>query len=216
MSGTEVVRRRLSASARRERIEVAAVEVFAERGYDATTLGDIAKVAGVTRTVLYDHFRSKRDLYLHVLGTQNTAMLAEVGAGITGAGAGQERLRATIAAYLSFARQRPAARRLLVDPIPPGDSDLEQVLGAIRSSRTQAVATMLAPDLARSGVQAGSTEAAVVVELLITGIDGAARWWREHPAATLDEVTDSAARLLWHGLPRMGTAAAGIRPREQP
>ncbi|KRA37471.1 MULTISPECIES: TetR/AcrR family transcriptional regulator [unclassified Nocardioides] len=208
MSGTETVRRRLSAPARRERVEAAAVEVFAERGYDATTLGDIARAAGVSRTVLYDHFRSKRDLYLHVLGTQNGAMLAEVGAGITGAGPGQDRLRSTIAAYLSFAHQRPAARRLLVDPIPPGDPDLEQVLGAIRASRAQAVAAMLAPDLARSGVQAGSTDAAVVVELLITGIDGAARWWREHPGTSLEEVTDIAARLLWNGLPRMG-----VRPR---
>lgn len=204
MASTEAVRRRMSAPARRERIEAAAIEVFAERGYDATTLGDIAGAAGVTRTVLYDHFRSKRELYLHVLGTQNTAMLAEVGSGITGSGPGRERLRSTIAAYLSFAHHRPAARRLLVDPIPPGDPDLEQVLDAIRTARTQAVAAMLAPDLALSGVPAGSTDAAVVVELLITGTDGAARWWRGHPEATLDEVTDIVARLLWNGLPRMG------------
>lgn len=200
---TDTVRRRLSGPARRQRIEAAAVEVFAERGYDATSVGEIATAAGVTRTVLYDHFRSKRELYLQVLDAQNAAMLAEVGAGITGAGAGADRLRSTVAAYLSFARQRPAARRLLVDPIPTGDTDLDQVLAAYRTARTQAVATMLAPDLARSGLTAGSTAAAVVVELLITGVDGVARWWQDHPSATLDEVTDIASRLLWNGLPRL-------------
>ena len=61
---TDTVRRRLSGPARRQRIEAAAVEVFAERGYDATSVGEIATAAGVTRTVLYDHFRSKRELYL--------------------------------------------------------------------------------------------------------------------------------------------------------
>lgn len=205
MSATDTVRRRLSGPARRERLEAAAIEVFAERGYDATVLGDIATAAGVTRTVLYDHFRSKRDLYLHLLERQNEAMLAEVGAGITGSGAGQARLRATIAAYLGFARTRPAARRLLVDPIPTGDAELDRVLGAYRAARAQAVTAMLAPDLARSGVVAGSTEAAVIVELLITGIDGVARWWQDHSDVDLDEATDIAARLLWQGLPRLGT-----------
>ena len=200
---TDTVRRRLSGPARRQRIEAAAVEVFAERGYDAASVGEIASAAGVTRTVLYDHFRSKRELYLQVLDAQNAAMLAEVDAGITGAGAGADRLRSTVAADLSFARQRPAARRLLVDPIPTGDTDLDQVIAAYRTARTQAVAAMLAPDLERCGVTAGSTAAAVVVELLITGVDGVARWWQDHPGATLDEVTDIASRLLWNGLPRL-------------
>ncbi|WP_418059521.1 TetR/AcrR family transcriptional regulator [Pimelobacter simplex] len=205
MSATGSVRRRLTASARRERIEAAAVEVFAERGYDAASVGEIAAAAGVSRTVLYDHFRDKRALYLHVLGTENAAMLAEVGTGITGAGAGRARMRATVAAYLSFAQQRPAARRLLVDPIPTGDPGLDQAVHAFRTARTQAVATMLGPDLSRAGLAAGTTSAAVVVELLITGVDGVARWWQEHPAASLDEVTDVAAQLLWNGLPRVRT-----------
>lgn len=204
MTTTGTVRRRLSGPARRERIEAAAVEVFAERGYDASSVGEIAVAAGVTRTVLYDHFRSKRELYLQVLDSQNAAMLAEVGAGITGTGAGPDRLRSTVAAYLSFAQARPASRRLLVDPVPTGDPDLDRVIAAFRSARTQAVATMLAADLAQSGVDPGSTAAAVVVELLITGVDGVARWWQEHPGTSLEEVTDIAARLLWNGLPRLG------------
>lgn len=199
-------RRRLSAPARRERIEAAAVEVFAERGYDAATLGEVATAAGVTRTVLYDHFSSKRELYLHVLASQNAALLADVGEAITGSGPGRARLRATVAAYLAFAQERPAARRLLVDPVPPGDPALEQVLAGYRAARTQATAAMLAPDLARAGVAVRSSDAAIVVELLISGIDGVARWWRGNPGTSLEEVTDVAARLIWNGLPRAAEA----------
>lgn len=204
MTTADAVRRRLTAPARRERIEAAAVEVFAERGYDAAALGEIAAAAGVSRTVFYDHFPSKRDLYLHVLSTQNAAMLAEVGAGITGAGAGRARMHATVRAYLGFARQRPAARRLLVDPVPTGDADLDRAIATFRTARTQAVAAMLGPDLDRSGVTPGSTDATVVVELLITGTDGVARWWQENPTLDLDTVADIATRLLWNGLPRLG------------
>lgn len=203
MNPTDTVRRRLSAAARRERIEAAAIGVFAARGYDATALGEIARAAGVTRTVLYDHFRSKRALYLHVLETQNDAMLAAVRSGITGTGAGPARLRSTIAAYLDFAARHPAARRLLLDPVPSGDLELDAVIASYRDLRSSAVATMLGPDLARSGVADGSAASAVIVALLITGIDGVARWWQEHPEVPLDEVTDIAARLLWSGLPRL-------------
>src|SRR5690606_32006456 len=97
----------------------------------------------------------------------------------------------------------PAARRLLVDPVPTGDAQLDQVIAAYRSARVQAVTAMLAPDLTRAGVVAGSTTAAVVVELLIAGVDGVARWWQEHPSSTLEEVTDTASRLIWKGLPRV-------------
>ena len=205
MSSTETtVRRRMSGPARRQRIEAAAVEVFAERGYDAASVGEIATAAGVSRTVLYDHFRSKRELYLQVLDSQSAAMLAGVGAGITGAGAGPDRLRSTVRAYLSFAHERPAARRLLVDPIPTGDPELDQVLAAYRTARTQAVGTMLAPDLRRAGVEAGTVEASVLVELLINGVDGVARWWQHHRATDLEQVTDIASRMLWNGLPRAG------------
>lgn len=192
-------RRRLPAAERRQRIESAAVEVFAERGYDATTLGEVAAAAGVARSVLYDHFPDKRRLYLHVLGTENNAMLAQVADGITGAGDGRDRMRATIAAYLGYTRDRPAGRRLLVDPVPSGDPELDQVIRGYRDARAQVVTTLLAPDLARAGIT--GTAIPVVVELLIAGVDGVSRWWTEHADAGQDEVVDSVLRLLWQGLP---------------
>lgn len=198
------VKRRLSASARRERVEAAAVEVFAGRGYDATTLGEVAAAAGVTRTVLYDHFRSKRALYLHVLASENDAMLARVGAGITGSGEARDRMRATIGAYLGFARERPASRRLLVDPVPTGDDDLDHAVRTFRQARAHAVGALLAPDLVRAGLEPGSPASGIVVDLLITGIDGVARWWEEHPTTSAAEVVDVAARVVWDGLGGLG------------
>ena len=58
---------RLPAADRRESILVAAAERFAARGYDATTLDEIAAAAGVTKPILYRHFGSKQDLYLALL-----------------------------------------------------------------------------------------------------------------------------------------------------
>jgi AcrR family transcriptional regulator len=194
-------RRRLTGAARRERIDTAAVHVFAERGYDATSVGEIAAAAGVSRTVLYDHYSSKRALYLHVLDTQNSEMLAAVGSGITRSGRGHDRMEATIEAYLTWSRSHPAARRLLVDPIPPGDPELDRAIRDQHGVRAEAVAEMLSADLMRANIPPG-VAASVVVEMLIAGIEGVARWWSQHPDVALDRAVDVALRLLWNGLPR--------------
>jgi AcrR family transcriptional regulator len=46
----------------RERILVAAVELFVEQGYDATTVAEIAERAGVTKSTFFRHFPDKRDV----------------------------------------------------------------------------------------------------------------------------------------------------------
>src|SRR5262249_32044482 len=65
MAGAE--RRRLPAAARRALIEAAAARLFAERGYAATRLDDVAAAANVTKPVLYRHFETKKALYLALL-----------------------------------------------------------------------------------------------------------------------------------------------------
>ena len=46
----------------RERLVVAAVDLFSDQGYDATTVEQIAKRAGVTRSTFFRHFPDKREL----------------------------------------------------------------------------------------------------------------------------------------------------------
>jgi AcrR family transcriptional regulator len=52
---------------RRGEILIAALQVFAEKGYDAGTMRDIARRVGVTEPALYRHFASKEDLFLELL-----------------------------------------------------------------------------------------------------------------------------------------------------
>ena len=53
----------MTAAARREVIEAAAAELFAERGYVGASIDEIAARSGVSPPVVYDHFESKQDLY---------------------------------------------------------------------------------------------------------------------------------------------------------
>ena len=60
-------RRRASPEARREQILAAAASCFAERGFEATTMDDIARGARLSKGSLYWHFQNKRELFLAVL-----------------------------------------------------------------------------------------------------------------------------------------------------
>src|ERR1700736_5797477 len=58
---------RLPAHRRRRQLLDVAVEVFADRGYHGTSMEGVAEAAGVTKPVLYQHFSSKRELYVELL-----------------------------------------------------------------------------------------------------------------------------------------------------
>src|SRR5579875_4124931 len=46
----------------RQRLERAALELFVERGYDATTVAEIAERAGLTKSTFFRHFSDKREV----------------------------------------------------------------------------------------------------------------------------------------------------------
>jgi AcrR family transcriptional regulator len=62
----------------RERLLLAAAEVFAARGYDGTRVADIAVAAGVSNGALYAHFSSKADLLVEALRTHGRRLLADL------------------------------------------------------------------------------------------------------------------------------------------
>ena len=71
----------------RERLVLAAVDLFTEQGYDDTTVAQIAERAGVTRSTFFRHFSDKRELL--VAGQETLSqLLAE---GIADAPAGSTR-----------------------------------------------------------------------------------------------------------------------------
>lgn len=69
---------RMPRAQRRNQLLELATQVFTEKGYQATSMDDIAAAAGVTKPVLYQHFNSKQSLYIEVLDIIAESMLEEV------------------------------------------------------------------------------------------------------------------------------------------
>ena len=122
MSETTVQRGRLSRSARRAQLLVAARDVFAAQGYHAAAMDDIAERAGVSKPVLYQHFPGKLELYQALLTTYADELVGQVEAALVGhrgqrgAGAGGRRgvlrlRRGRRQGLPADLRVRPARRR---------------------------------------------------------------------------------------------------------
>src|SRR5215213_504558 len=98
---------RMAAAERREQIATVARGLFAERGYRAVAVDEIARRAGVTPPVLYDHFASKRALYAHQLERQADELALRVARATHEVGGGKARLRAAFDAFFSLAEDQP-------------------------------------------------------------------------------------------------------------
>lgn len=70
----------MSHEERRAAILQAAVKLFAERGFRGTTTRALADAVGVTEPVLYEHFKSKRDLYIAIVEAKAQEGMARIDA----------------------------------------------------------------------------------------------------------------------------------------
>src|ERR1700734_1605545 len=99
--------RRLTAEQRRHQLFAVALELFAQRGYRATTMDDIAEAAGVTKPLLYQHFSSKRALYLELVDSIATSMLEAIGKAVAAADGPRQQVEGGFAAYFQLVVTHP-------------------------------------------------------------------------------------------------------------
>jgi AcrR family transcriptional regulator len=100
---------RLPREQRRQQLIEAAAGAFLERGFDNTSMEDVARAAGVTRLIVYRIFESKQDLYRAVLDQLMAALAGSFG----GLDVDEIRRRGAARVLLSVARRHPDAFRLL-------------------------------------------------------------------------------------------------------
>lgn len=193
-------RQRLPASERRGLIVAAALCEFARAGYDSTSMGRVASAAGVSRTVLYDHFPSKRALFGALLAETHARLLSHLRDSITAQAPMRERIEATIDAHLAFAECEPLAWKLLFPGQPPLDPDVAADHRRCRTESNRLFADLLAPDAARAGIEPSSTRGQVMFAIHQASLRELVHWWQAHPEIPREELVQAAMDALWTGL----------------
>jgi AcrR family transcriptional regulator len=213
----EAPRRRLSAAARRELIEAAAAEVFAERGYRGASIEQIARRSGVSPPVVYDHFASKLDLYRRLL-ERHYAELREVWrTTFVGEESPAARIARSFDAWFAYIETHPFAGRLLFQS-PSGDAAAEAVHAEVSGASSAAIMPLFAAEpgaenLAGALDQAGMEMAWVVLRGVLQGL---ALWWADHPEVPRERVVATAVNALWVGFERVSEGEAWEPQLDQP
>src|SRR3954466_6851190 len=104
---------RLPAARRRRQLLGVALEVFAAHGFHATSMDEVATAAGVTKPVLYQHFPSKRALYVELLEDVGNQLLTQLASATDRATTGRQRVEEGFGAYFRFVDENRSAFRLL-------------------------------------------------------------------------------------------------------
>ena len=201
----EKVRQRLSREERRERILDGALEVFATRGYGEASMGEVARAAGITQAVIYDHFASKAELHTTLMESQAEALLTTVAEAVAAAPEDpEERLRAGADAFFRFVEQREFAWWLLFRD-PPTDPDVAAAYGRIQRDATAGIAAFLreaAPDDLLDSPDA-ERDLEMFAQLLRSAQNGLAAWWYEHRDVPRSVLVDRVVEFAWIGLERV-------------
>jgi AcrR family transcriptional regulator len=203
-------RTRLRGEERRERILDAATQLFAERGYSEASIAEIARTAGITAAVIYDHFPSKAELHLTLLEAQAEALMSAVGSALASAPEEPEaRLRSGVDAFFEFVEQRGFAWWLLFRD-PPSDPDVAAAYDRIQGSATAGIAEFIRAATPPSLLDDphADRDLEMFAQLLRTAQNGLAAWWYEHPEVPRAVVVDRVIEFVWLGLERV---AAGER-----
>jgi AcrR family transcriptional regulator len=170
-------RRRLPKAQRRLLIEEVAAELFAEHGYAATRLEDVAAAAGVSKQLLYRHFRSKDELYLALLARYRDEILGRLGAGMSRPAPLAERIAATTDSWFAYIEENPHAAALLFG----GGTGAPEVETFLRDNHATARALQIALIRAEPAFDLPEEQLEALAEFYRSAAAGLALWWIEHP-----------------------------------
>ncbi len=186
---------RLPAARRRRQLLDTARGVFAERGFHSTSMNDIADAAGVTKPVLYQHFRSKRDLYRVVLEDVGGRLEDTIAKAAAGAPGPREQVEAGFRAYFRFVAEEQDAFQVLFGGDTRRDPEFARQAAATETS----IATAIAGLIDIEGIE--PEHQALLAHGLVGLAEGASRRWladgdRSDPSVLAAQV----AELAWAGL----------------
>jgi AcrR family transcriptional regulator len=182
----------------------AAHELFAERGYAAVTMDEIAAAVGVTKPLLYNYFGNKEQLYIACMERAGDSLINTIAESVGESANPGDALGAGVRAFFSFLDTDRAAWAVLFDETLPHGGEVFDRVAAYRGQIVELVSASLLPQLP------DRRQVKVEIEALSTALLGAAealaRWWLRSEAISASE----AAELL------VSTVEPGLRNRSTP
>jgi len=187
---------RLPRTERRAQLLTAAQRVFADHGYHAAAMDEIAEEAGVSKPVLYQHFPGKLDLYIALLESHVDDLVSRVQGALNSTADNRQRVPATVGAFFDFVNNDAGAFRMVFESDLRGEPAVQEAVDRATSASVDAITETITSD-------AGLDEEKA--RLLAVGLVGmsqvSARYWLQHnQSMSREDAVALTANLAWRGI----------------
>ena len=187
---------------RREQIFAVGARLFAEKGYERTSLQEVADLLGVTKPALYYYFRSKEQLLFEIMSAVMDRVLADVREVAEGAASPGDKLRELIRRYIGFFAAHPHELTLMSTAVDSlGPEAREQIVG--RQREYLRYVRRIAGELLgnREDPEVDETSAAFA---LLGGMNWIFKWYDPSGRICPEDLVKDFSRIFAYGLPGDG------------
>ncbi len=199
---TTVARARMTGKQRREQLIEIGRRLFAEKGFEGTTVEEIAAKAGVSKPVVYEHFGGKEGLYAVVVDREIAALLGGITVALTSEGTSRVLLERAALALLDYIEGSTDGFRILVRDSPPGQAT--GTFASLISDVASQVEHILAAEFKRRKLDPKTAPA--YAQMLVGMVALTGQWWLDSRRLKKADVAAHLVNLAWNGL-------TGLEPR---
>ena len=174
--------------------------MFAERGFAAVTMDEIAAEVGVTKPLLYTYFGNKEGLYLACMEPAAEALVDTVAAAVAATETPGAAMRAGVHAFFIFVDADRSAWRVLFDETLPAGAEPAR---RAAEQRERLAALVAAAELERVPAErrdASRVEIEALAAAMLGAAEALARWWLRTEAMPAADAAELLVRTLERGL----------------
>ena len=195
-------RARMTGKQRREQLLDIGRGLFAERGFEGTSVEEIAATAGVSKPVVYEHFGGKEGLYAVVVDREIQTLLETMTRSLTSQVGSRLILEEAALALLEYIETSSDGFRILVRDSPATGST--GGFASLISDVASQVEYILAGQFTARGFDART--APLYAQMLVGMVALTGQFWLDHRKINKEEVAAHLVNLAWNGL-------SGLEPR---
>ena len=188
--------RRMTGTQRRAQLLDVSRRLFAEKGFDNTSIEEIAARAEVSKPVVYEHFGGKEGIYAVVVDREMQALLAALTGALEGGGHPKLLVERTALALLDYVENSEDGFRILVrdSPVAQATGTFSSLIGDIATQ----VEHLLADQFKRTGLDPRT--APIYAQMLVGMVALTGQWWLDAQSPKKQDVAAHLVNLAWNGL----------------
>lgn len=189
-------RARMTGKERREQLLDIGRSLFAQKGFDATSVEEIAAKAGVSKPVVYEHFGGKEGLYAVVVDREMQALLDAITGALTSKGHPRVLLERAAFALLDYVESSTDGFRILVRDSPVATST--GTFASLISDAASQVEHIMANQFTQRGFD--PEFAPQYAQMLVGMVALTGQWWLDARKPKKADVAAHLVNLAWNGL----------------